>query len=135
MKFDDDLDMKALGVAVGNRIRAFREQHGLSQRDIAERTGIHREQIVRYEGGTLPAPKFLIILARFMDITVDELLFGPSDGAVVLTDRLLRKRVSAIERMEPEARRWLLDLMDAFIANEGVGEEDLAQARPSRTPR
>lgn len=53
MKFDDDLDMRALAPAIGERIRAFREKHGLSQRDIAERTGIAREQITRFEGGAM----------------------------------------------------------------------------------
>jgi transcriptional regulator with XRE-family HTH domain len=124
MKFDDDLDMRAIAIALGERIRAFRETHGLSQRDVAERTGIPREQINRFEKGAMPSLKNLIILARFMDITLHELLFGTPDEQVVIPNRLIRNRVLRIERMGFEAQRWLIDLMDGFIFKATSEEED-----------
>jgi transcriptional regulator with XRE-family HTH domain len=125
MKSDDDLDMKALAVAIGKRLRAFREQYRLGQRDIAERTGIARESIIRYEKGTLlPSVKSLVILADFMDITVHELLFGTADEQIAIRNPYLRKRVLRIEKLGGDAIRWLLDLMDAFIRNHSLEEDD-----------
>lgn len=123
MKFDDDLDMRVLARGIGERIRAFREKHGLSQRDIAERSGIPREQITRFEGGAMPSLRNLIILSRFMDITLPELLFGTPDEQMVITNHQIRQRVRLIERMGFEAQRWVVDLMDAFILKATTEEE------------
>ncbi|HEX3581375.1 MAG TPA: helix-turn-helix transcriptional regulator [Thermoanaerobaculia bacterium] len=132
MKFDDDLDMATLAIAIGERIRAFREEHGLSQRDIAERTGIPREQISHFERGALPSLRNLIILARFMDINEHELLFG-TPAEVPISNNFLRKRVLRIERMSYEAQRWLTELLDSFIRKATVDEEDdLLAPRPER---
>jgi transcriptional regulator with XRE-family HTH domain len=125
MKFDDDLDMHALAKAIGKRLRAFREQYRLGQRDVAERTGIARESIIRYEKGTLlPSMKSIIVLARFMDITVDELLFGTPEEQIAIRNPFLRKRVLRIERMGADAIKWLLDLMDAFIRTHAAEVDD-----------
>jgi transcriptional regulator with XRE-family HTH domain len=130
MKFDDELDMEALAAAIGKRLRAFREKYRLGQRDIAERTGIARESITRYEHGTLaPSMRNVIILARFMDITVDELLFGTPEEQITIRNPLLRKRIQRIERMGGDAIRWALDLLDAFIHNHTLEEDDLLEPR------
>ncbi len=131
MKLDDDLDMHALAIEIGARITAFREAHGLSQRDIAERTGVPREQIARFERGSLPSLRNLIILARFMDIDVHHFLFGtPSE--VPITNSWLRKRVLRIERMGFDAQHWLGELLDAFIRTANVNEEDDLPGLPDR---
>jgi transcriptional regulator with XRE-family HTH domain len=123
VKFDDDLDMHALAIEIGKRIRAFREKHGLTQRDIAERSGIPRSQITRFEGGDLPSLKNLIILSRFTDITLHELLFGAADE-MPISNRPLRERVLRFERMKFEEQRWLIDLMDAIILKANADEKD-----------
>lgn len=131
MRFDDDLDMRKIACSIGERLRAFREEHGLSQRDIAERAGMAREQITRFEKGTLPSLRNLIILARFMDINEHELLFG-TPAEVPIANNFLRKRVLRIERMSFEAQRWLIELMDTFIRTATVDEEDDLSASPER---
>lgn len=71
----------------------------------------------------------VIIIARFMDITVDELLFGTPEEQVTIRNAFLRKRVLRIERMGAEAIRWALDLLDAFIRNHTTEEDDLLEPR------
>ena len=118
MKLDEGLDSDTLAAAIGERLRAFREEHGLSQGDIAERTGIFRGQVCRYEAGkALPSPKYLGVLARLMDVTVDWLLFGEDDPKVLVRDRLLLQRFVAAQNLAPEDRRVLLDLLDALMLN------------------
>jgi len=116
VKLDEGLDPETLGLAIGERLRAFREKHGLSQGDIAERAGILREQVCRYEvGKALPSLKCLGVLARFMDVTVDWLLFGEDDPKVLVRDRLLLQRFVAAQDLAPEDRRVVLDLLDALM--------------------
>jgi transcriptional regulator with XRE-family HTH domain len=119
VNFAEDLD--DLAASFGARLRAFREEHGLSQSDVAERTGIAREQINRYEtGATLPNLKIFAILVRYMDADAHQMLFGEDEDAnatVLVRDRLLLKRFKAIAAMEPESRRWFIDLSDAFLQN------------------
>jgi transcriptional regulator with XRE-family HTH domain len=120
VKLDEGLDAETLAAAIGERLRAFREEHGLSQGDIAERTGIFRGQVCRYEAGkALPSPKYLGVLARLMDVTVDWLLFGEDDPKVVVRDRLLLQRFVAAQDLAPEDRRVILDLLDALMLNAG----------------
>lgn len=119
MKFNEGLDSHALAKAIGERLRAFREEHGLSQADVAERTGISREQISRYEAGkTLPTLENFAILVRFMDAGAHWMLFGDSaDGKPLVSDRLVYKRFLAIQALPAEDRRWFMDLVDAFLQN------------------
>ena len=120
MKFDEGLDNETLAAAIGERLRAFREEHSLSQGDIAERTGIQRGQVCRYESGKkVPSPKCLGVLARFMDVTVDWLLFGEDDPKVLVRDRLLLQRFVAAQDLAPEDRRTILELLDALLMNAG----------------
>jgi transcriptional regulator with XRE-family HTH domain len=119
VNFDEDLDH--IAASFGARLRAFREEHGLSQADVAERTGIAREQINRYEMGTAaPTLKNFAILVRFMDADAHQALFGEEEGGdpnVLIRDRLLLKRFKAIAAMDPDSRRWFIDLSDAFLQN------------------
>jgi transcriptional regulator with XRE-family HTH domain len=125
VNFAEGLDSATLAAAIGERLRAFREEHGLSQGDVAERTGILREQICRYEAGkAVPSLKCLGVLARFMDVTVDWLLFGEDDPKVLLRDRLLLQRFVAAQDLSPEDRRSLMDLLDALILNAGKSRRE-----------
>jgi transcriptional regulator with XRE-family HTH domain len=119
VKFDEGLDSPELAAAIGERLRAFREEHGLSQGQVAERTGIGREQISRYEAGTtLPTLKAFGILVRFMDVSAHWMLFGDADGSKRLVkDRLVLKRFLAIQALDPDSRKWFMDLVDAFLQN------------------
>jgi transcriptional regulator with XRE-family HTH domain len=105
-----------LALQIGARIRAFREEHGLTQTDIAERTGIPRQQIGRYEMGfEVPATRTAMVLARFMDILVDELLYGKRDEDLRITDPQLHDRFIVINRMASTCRQAAYDLLDMFI--------------------
>ena len=58
-----------------NRIRDLREDMGLRQSDLAERTGIDQRTISNYETGkTTPDAYALIKLADFFDVSIDYLV-------------------------------------------------------------
>ena len=122
MTLDEGLDPTTLAKAIGERLRAFREEHGLSQGDVAERTNIARETINRYEAGTsVPTLTNAGVLARFMDVMVDWLMFGDGGTDATLRDRLLFNRFLATQELDAADRRSAMDLLDAFIANAAKG--------------
>ncbi|MDE7454885.1 MAG: helix-turn-helix domain-containing protein [Clostridia bacterium] len=59
----------------GEALRYAREEKGLSQLELAEKTGISHQNINRWESGkVLPNIDFCVKLANFYGITLDELV-------------------------------------------------------------
>ncbi len=68
-------------VAFGKRLRELRTEHGLSQDDLARRTGVHPTAIGRLErGGREPRLKTILCLARGLDVHPRALLDEPRGG-------------------------------------------------------
>ena len=85
---------------IGKRLRQFREQKGLSLRDIEERTGLLTCYISRVENGhTTPALEPLERLASALDIPLYQ-LFYEADEPPVMPD--LSKRQSTEELVMDE---------------------------------
>lgn len=62
------------------RIRELREQHGYTQRQLAEKLGMLQPQYFRYEQGTRDVPSELLIrLADIYGVSIDYLL-GQTDN-------------------------------------------------------
>jgi len=56
-------------------LKAFRKESGKTQKEVAEKTGISRTNLGRYETGeNVPPLDILIILADYYEISLDELL-------------------------------------------------------------
>ncbi len=71
---DVDLD----GAAIGARVRALRLEAGLTQADLAQRTGIYRPNIARVESGRhTPSLDTLSRLASAIGVSPARILFGP----------------------------------------------------------
>lgn len=57
------------------RIKAIREELGLSQTKVSTETGIHQSYLSKYENGTLePNLEQLGILANYYEVSIDWLL-------------------------------------------------------------
>jgi transcriptional regulator with XRE-family HTH domain len=70
-------------VAFGQRLRELRTEHGLSQDDLAGRTGVHPTAIGRLErGGREPRLKTILCLARCLNVHPGALLDEPQSGDV-----------------------------------------------------
>ena len=67
----------AIATEFGKRLRAIREQRGLTQKQLAERIETQEPQISRYEGGTaLPSAETLVSISQVLQVGIDELLLG-----------------------------------------------------------
>ncbi|ELA8075105.1 helix-turn-helix transcriptional regulator [Vibrio alginolyticus] len=68
-------DLERFYSAIGNEIRMARSKSGLSQTELFNKTGIHRETISRIESGTQQLSLHqLVLLCRALNQTPDNLL-------------------------------------------------------------
>src|SRR5207248_10193482 len=91
---------------IGERIRLYREEHGLSQKQMAEQTGITPSQLCRYEKGTeIPGTAALARISAFMQSTIDYLYHGRLEQVVGKIDALLREPFIELHNFSEECRR------------------------------
>lgn len=89
---------------IGHRLARIREQHNLSQADLAEAVGLGHQQIYRYENGkTEPDGEIVARIARYLGVSSDYLL-GLTDSPLPYIDAELtqaeRKALTAWRRGE-----------------------------------
>ena len=66
---------KSTMICLGSRIRQARDRAGLTQEQLAERIGVSRTAIARYESGEIePKLHNLAAIAEALDVSCDELL-------------------------------------------------------------
>lgn len=85
----------------------------MTQQSLADATGVHVNQIKRYEAGAAqPTLEALVGLGRALHVSLDHLAFdegerGPSDS--------LRLQFEAVSHMSDEDRRVIRPLLDGMI--------------------
>lgn len=79
-----------LAAEVGVRVKALREERGLSQRTLAQHLQVSSSTIAKYEAGVHAPPLAVLIrLAAVLGVTLDQLA-GRGDLAPVADPRLIR---------------------------------------------
>jgi len=69
--------MKGLRRQMGQRIVALRQEHSLSQVELADLLGVPRERLSKWESGNhAPPPEDLVALSRILGVSADEILTG-----------------------------------------------------------
>ena len=109
-----DFDKEALG----QRLARIRKERGLTQKDVAERTGLIQTLVSDYERGRLRlAADMIVRFAVSLGITTDELL-QPKDHTAVPPRKISRKVLQRLERIDslpPYKQRALLTTIDSFL--------------------
>jgi transcriptional regulator with XRE-family HTH domain len=121
-----------LATDFGKRLRALREERGLTQRHVAERIGVHVPQISRYEaGGSMPNAETLIELSGVLEVGLDELVLG-RDGKrteETIRDVRLLERVRELEKLDRRFRETAIAVIDAIVVQ---GNQDAVSTRLSK---
>lgn len=100
------------------RVIALRKQRGLTQQGLADSSGIHVQQIKRYEAGSAqPTAEALKRLALSLHVTSDALLFEEGERD---PDDDLKLRFEAIAAMLPEEQEVAKAVLDAIIVKSQV---------------
>lgn len=106
---------------LGLRLAQVRKERGLTQVELAERTGLIQVVVSDYERGRLRLPADMALrFAEVLGVTVDELLRTPKRGAAGKTAKQpslkLVRRMEQIENLPVYQQRALLTTIDTFIA-------------------
>jgi transcriptional regulator with XRE-family HTH domain len=105
---------------LGERLARLRKEHGFTQRQLADKTGLIQVLISDYERGKLRVTAEMAIrFADALNVTIDELLRGRSSkmapGRRQPSLKIMR-RIEQIENLPPYQQRALLTTIDNFIA-------------------
>lgn len=110
-------DMKE---TVSQRIRRVREERGLSQEDLGEKTGLGLRILARIEAGTLPGD-FLIPIAEDLGVTAEYLRTGyeeTQDEVVKFVEAELRTRLGSTMLVQ--------ECLEEFVSTVRFRGEDLS---------
>ena len=108
-----------IALEIGERIRIYRELHGFSQKELAERSGVPQPQLCRYEKGTeLPGITVLARLAAFMGYSLGYLYHGRVDEIVGKLDPGLRNSFLMLHDFSEECRRAVEESAHAHMSKE-----------------
>ncbi len=100
------------------RVISLRKQKGLTQQGLADTSGIHVQQIKRYEAGhAQPTAEALKKLALALHVTSDALLFEAGERE---PDDDLKLRFEAVAAMLPEEQAVAKAVLDAIIVKSQV---------------
>ena len=69
-----------MNIETANRLLQYRKQHKLSQEELAEKIGVSRQAVSKWERAeAAPDTDNLILLAELYGVSLDELLRGKTD--------------------------------------------------------
>ena len=87
---------------LGERIRQFRNEKGLSQAQLAERLHVVRQTVSKWEkGASVPDAELLLQLARALDVPAERLLDLPPD----LAGEQARAELASLRQQAERARQ------------------------------
>lgn len=97
----------------GKIISDLREQKGWAQKDLAEKSGISRVMIGKYERGeAVPSIEAAKKIADALEVSLDYLVGASSQTAF---DRRTLDRIQELEQLEENKKQTLYDLIDTYI--------------------
>jgi len=106
----------SLSPGFGPRLAALRKTAGYTQTELADAIGVSQRVIAYYEGETDHPPAALLPqLAQVLGVSADTLLGIGTPRKAKAADTRLTRRLQQIEKLDPQEKRQVLTLLDAFI--------------------
>ena len=107
-----------------NRLFELRKKHNLSQEELAEKLGVSRQAVSKWERSEAsPDTDNLIALAKIYNLSLDELIYGEKEEAGD-HDQQTDKKTNEHTEEETEDKRLLIDIDDGKetvkIGSEGI---------------
>ena len=100
-------------VKIGKRIKECRKKLGLTQEQLAEKTGFSPNYISALERGTaFPRCENLIILLNALEVSADAIFCDVVQGSMHYREAELSRR---LEGMPCEEREFILDFVEFMI--------------------
>lgn len=100
----------------GKTIARLREEKGLSQTELADKSGVSRVMIGKYErGDAVPSIEAAKKIADALDVSLDYLV---GEGINSTFDKKTLKRFQEIAELESSKKQVLFDLIDTYIRDD-----------------
>jgi len=100
-------------MSFSERFIQLRQQHRLTQQQMADQAGMHITQVKRYEAGQAqPSVDILKKIAVTFNITTDWLIFEPGERDL---PNALQLKFEAVSQMTDEDQRTIHSLIDGMI--------------------
>jgi len=97
----------------GKIIASLRDRKGLSQTELAEKSGVSRVMIGKYERGeAMPSIDAAKKIADALEVSLDYLV---GEGINSKLDKQALKRLQDLEQLEDDKKKTLFDLIDTYI--------------------
>lgn len=101
--------------AVATKIKNLRQELGLTQKELAEKIGIHPTQLAKYELGlSTPSLSALVKLAKYCEVSIDYIVFG-LDKEMIKTSKIqdqelldLTRRIDNLKRPHRDKIKWAI---------------------------
>lgn len=107
------MEKKPLNIAIGNRIRVYREYAGLTQEKFAEMIGMMPKSISAIERGLVGVSvETLTDICNTLHVSSDALLFGEEDAA--LTD-VARETAERLSHLDPAQQQIVVDVVNKLL--------------------
>ena len=99
--------------ALSENIRSIRIKRGISQTELADKSGINLKSISRYElGKSIPPANVLKGIANILGVSTDALL---GDSTTNIKDKDLLRKFEVIQEMEDETKSMIINFIDMAI--------------------
>jgi len=105
-------------MTLGEKIKQLRSEKNLSQAALEKISGVNSKLLSKYENERIvPTADSLKKLAEALQISADYLIFdnAPKSGLSQLADLDLFEKFQEVEKMAPENRNMIKNLIDAVI--------------------
>ncbi len=127
----------------GTKLKKLRAEKGLSQSALEAISGVNCKLLSKYENGRIvPSADTLRKIAEALQVSSDYLIFdnAPKDGISTLNDLELFEKFKEVERMSPENRAMIKNMIDALLIKSKVesvikpsGQEEPWESRMQNT--
>ncbi len=116
-------------MSFSQRVIELRKKRGLTQQGLSDATGIHVQQIKRYEAGSSqPTAEALKKLAIVLHVSSDFLLFEPGERE---PEDDLKLRFEAVAAMPAEEQEVAKAVLDAIIVKSQVSQTMARVTKPT----
>lgn len=100
-------------MSLSARLIQLRREHDWTQQDVADRIGLHVNQIKRYEAGSAqPSLEGLKKIARAFSVSTDWLLFEDAERG---PDEDLRLQFEAMSQLSPEEKEVARAVLEGLL--------------------
>lgn len=112
-------------LSLGKKIKQLRAEKGFSQSDLEKKCGVNSKLLSKYENERImPTADTLRKIAQGLEISSDYLIFDnvPKDGLCQLRDLELFEKFKEVERLDPENKNLIKNIIDAVLIKTKVME-------------